>query len=437
MNRKTSKTTTTTTTPVNGESTSSGANQASNNNNKNYVSLSDVLNQEKPSTGTQLSQPQQTGSKSSLTLNAIVSSAFQSLLPKSGSSSSSSGGGKKVTFVPTLTTSPVKQQAAPVVGPDLLTVQQLFEDLKLDCDEHIKQLDHIEHRRKEHSLTQKRLLMELFAENVHNFQVAAIKSRLRANSNLKLKQQHPHKHQCNCNRFNRWRKLFSAGRRNVGTKFSRLRRRSFSSTGFVSKHLLTANVNLVYLLRKKLYKSLLTRSNGKRERIFTIKLRRDLHDLNELRRLVRLCTYGKLSRAKNAPANRNGNTTAAKVRASSAGYNLPKIKMNDKSFELVDESFFTTLNNSRAKTATTTATATTTTTNTFDDIVQSFSNRNSDSLLTTSLQTTSDDGCKLVKSVDNTSEYSSTSSTSPFASSLLLRRKKELGSIQPSDVSLF
>lgn len=44
---------------------------------------------------------------------------------------------------------------------DFLTIQELFDELKLDCDESLRKLDHLEHQRKEAETTQRRILDQI------------------------------------------------------------------------------------------------------------------------------------------------------------------------------------------------------------------------------------------------------------------------------------
>lgn len=57
-----------------------------------------------------------------------------------------------------LKSNPINTSAA---TSDFLTIQELFDELKLDCDESLRKLDHLEHRRKEAETTQRRILDQI------------------------------------------------------------------------------------------------------------------------------------------------------------------------------------------------------------------------------------------------------------------------------------
>jgi hypothetical protein len=105
---------------------------------KKFVSLSDILNNEKH-------------------LNCLDNS---SLVPIKQTTKASEYTGETVKEQVNLHNQPSQKTIQQSIN-DLLTVQELFEELELDCDEQIKQLDEIERKRKENTNKQKKIVDEI------------------------------------------------------------------------------------------------------------------------------------------------------------------------------------------------------------------------------------------------------------------------------------
>ena len=114
------------------------------NNNKKFVSLSDILMHEKFNSPNTLNRTPPTSQQAELSIssnNKLKISSEQMSLNCS----------KTMTENPTLVTNKT-------LNDELLTVQILFEELELDCDEQIKQLDSVERMRSEQLLKQRKIL---------------------------------------------------------------------------------------------------------------------------------------------------------------------------------------------------------------------------------------------------------------------------------------
>lgn len=126
--------------------------------NKNYISLSDILNNNSNSNNTNTmldakssSSPSKTSPNNPTTTPTKV--ALSTLMKQSANTTpNTSTLTKQATTTTTTTTIKNKQQ----------TVEKLFDDLKLDCDvEHLRQLDRLERARMELELVQSRIVDEI------------------------------------------------------------------------------------------------------------------------------------------------------------------------------------------------------------------------------------------------------------------------------------
>lgn len=126
--------------------------------NKNYISLSDILNNNSNSSNTNTmldakssSSPSKTSPNNPTTTPTKV--ALSTLMKQSANTTpNTSTLTKQATTTTTTTTIKNKQQ----------TVEKLFDDLKLDCDvEHLRQLDRLERARMELELVQSRIVDEI------------------------------------------------------------------------------------------------------------------------------------------------------------------------------------------------------------------------------------------------------------------------------------
>lgn len=149
---------------------------------KKLISLSEILSSEKTSQFNSLSTTTNTASATATTTatTTFLKPVYATLAAESLSNSAI----RFNKYQASVTSSPTL--SSPSSMHDLLTVQELFEELQLDCDDQIKQLDTFERQRKADALKQKKILddIRLKCQNYpHLFKVAAS----RENSSLRRK----------------------------------------------------------------------------------------------------------------------------------------------------------------------------------------------------------------------------------------------------------
>lgn len=123
---------------------------------KKLFSLSDILNNV-------VDKVMDTATAAITTTTKLPSSPSTMSSASSVTSSSSSCDSKSAInkLKSTSTTTEATATTSLAAANDLLTVQELFEELQLDCDEHLKHLDKLERDRKTVGIVQKRILDEI------------------------------------------------------------------------------------------------------------------------------------------------------------------------------------------------------------------------------------------------------------------------------------
>ena len=174
--------------------------------NKKFISLSEILNNEKATTTT-ITPP---------------------TLPKSIDEPTNLRFKKYPIILATNNTTPSISNSNTNVN-DLLTVQELFEELQLDCDDQIKELDTYERKRKEETLKQKKILDDIKLKCQMYPQLFKVKKSQTKNGNIQSSNV-----KCNCFRFRQ---------RNInGNNLVKHKVNTFSQKSFRFKHSLLKNV---------------------------------------------------------------------------------------------------------------------------------------------------------------------------------------------------
>ncbi len=126
---------------------------------KKFISLSEILNNEKASA---LSSTSSTLSSSTTSSPPLQFNNHNTTIDETVANTNRLLRFKKYPTSHSLTPSIANATLqTPLIESDFLTVQELFEELQLDCDDQIKQLDTFERKRKEEALKQKKILDDI------------------------------------------------------------------------------------------------------------------------------------------------------------------------------------------------------------------------------------------------------------------------------------